>query len=188
MKLRLNLATNPQANNRPFLAAATTVGTVGILALLVLSHAAYTSWEANRTIRMDTARWESQIRLDQQRHRALEAYFRSPRAKRILDRSAFLNSLIEERSFPWTDIFTDLGRVLPPGVRVVSISPHLENGRAKLSLRVGAATNSSKLQFLDAIQKSKDFSGLVVQDERNMASPKAGDKIVLDLIVWYSTT
>jgi type IV pilus assembly protein PilN len=188
MKLRLNLATRPQVNNRPFLAGAATVGTIAIVALLLLSRASYTSWQADRSVRVDTARWEAQIRYDQQRHQALQTYFASPAAKRILDRSAFLNSLIDARSFPWTKIFTDLGQVLPAGVRVVSISPHLENGRAQLALKVSAATDSSKLQFLDAIQRSKAFSGLLVQDEKRASGPSATESILLDLTVWYSTT
>ena len=58
MKLRLNLSTTPQENNRPFLAGAIAVGTIGLLALLILSHAAYTSWQSNRELRADISRWQ----------------------------------------------------------------------------------------------------------------------------------
>jgi hypothetical protein len=187
MKLRLNLATAPQANHRPFLAAAALGGTLAVLALVLLSHAAYTSWLSSRELRADTSRWEAQIRADRQKQQELQSYFRSAGAREILDRSAFLNSLIDERSFPWTRIFMDLEQTLPPGVRVVSISPRLVDGRAEVTLQVGTATDDGKIQFLQALEKSKMFSGMVVKNERRSDQPGAADRIVLDLTVWYST-
>ena len=44
MKLRLNLATAPPQQKRPFLAGAGLAGTLGLLALLLLSYAAFSSW------------------------------------------------------------------------------------------------------------------------------------------------
>jgi len=188
MKLRLNLATAPQENNRPFLAGATLIGTLGVLACAILAHAAYTSWRSSRDLRAEMSRWEAQIRADRQRRQDLENYFHSPAAQQILDRSAFLNSLIDERSFPWTKIFMDLEQTLPPGVRVVSIAPKLVNGRAEVTLQIGAESDESKIQFLEAIEKSKVFAGMLVKDEKHSEPGAAGDKIVLNLSVWYSTT
>ncbi len=188
MRLQLNLATAPQANNRPFLAYSALLGTLGVLALALLSLAAFRSWRANRELHADMARWDASIRTDQQRQRELAADFRTPGAQQVLDRSAFLNSLIDERSFPWTKVFMDLEDTLPPGVRVVSISPRLVEGRAEVTLEVGATNDEGKIQFLQAIEKSKMFSGMVVTSERRSDQPTAPDKIVLNLTVWYSTT
>ncbi len=134
------------------------IGTLGLLALLVLSHAAYTSWQSNRELRADISHWQDQIQADRQKQEELEQYFHTPAAREVIDRSAFLNSLIDERSFPWTRIFMDLEKTLPPGVRVVSISPHLVNGRAEVGLQVGVLSDQSEIQFLEAIEKSPVFS------------------------------
>ena len=151
MKFQLNLATSPQANHRPFLAYSALIGTLGVLALAVLSLVAFKSWRANRELRGEMARSEASIHTDQDRQLALAANFRGQTAQQILDRSAFLNSLIDERSFPWTKIFMDLEETLPPGVRVVSIAPRLVDGRAEVRLEIGAATDEGKIQFLQAI-------------------------------------
>lgn len=187
MKLHLNLATAPPPNKRPFLAGAAVAGTVGVLALAFLSHAAYESWHSSRELRSDISGLQDEIRRDQQRQQELQTYFQGPQAKQILDRSGFLNSLIDERSFPWTKIFMDLEQTLPPGVRVVSIAPRLVGGRAEVTLEVGALTDESKIQFLEAIEKSKTFSGVVVKDEHHSDQP-GSDRITLELTVWYSTT
>jgi len=188
MKLRLNLATAPQANNRPFIAGAFVTGAIGLIALAILSHAAYTSWRNTRELRAHVSRLEADIQANRQRQQVLDAYFRSPHAQQILTRSAFLNSLIDERSFPWTKIFMDLETTLPPGVRVVSISPRLINGRAEVTLKVGALTDDAKLKFLEAVEKSRVFSGMIVKDEQRSSQASSPDPILLNLTVWYSTT
>ncbi|HEX4003945.1 MAG TPA: hypothetical protein VHX36_14940 [Candidatus Acidoferrales bacterium] len=187
MKLHLNLTTAPQPNKRPFLAGAAAAGTVGALALLLLSHAAYRSWQSSRDLHSQISSLQDTIRHDRERQQQLQAYFKSPEAKQILDRSAFLNSLIDERSFPWTKIFMDLEQTLPPGVRVVSISPRLVDGRAEVTLEIGALSDESKIQFLEAVEKSSTFSGMVVKGERHSDQPGM-DHIRLELTVWYSTT
>jgi Tfp pilus assembly protein PilN len=194
MKLQLNLATNPQENNRPFLAGATLTGTVSMLVFILVAHATYKSWRASRVLRADIARLETQIQADRQRRQELATYFRSAAAQNILDRSAFLNSLIDARSFPWTKIFTDLEETLPPGVRVISISPKLVSGRAEVTLQVGADGDESKIKFLQAIEKSSVFSGMIVTEEKRAEQGGTADqeglsdKVVLNLTVWYSTT
>ena len=61
MKLRLNLATKPLENKRPFLALTGTLGALGILLLLLLSHGAFKSWRANRDLRLEIAHREAEI-------------------------------------------------------------------------------------------------------------------------------
>lgn len=193
MKLRLNLATAPQANNRPFIAASAVAGAVALIALVLLAHAAFSQWQSQRVLRAQISAVQQQIRIGEMQQQQLAAYFAGPDVKRTLQRSEFLNSLIDERSFPWTSIFTDLERTLPPGVRVLSIEPKLDKGRAEVSLQVAAESDTSEVQFLKAMETSKAFSGLVVKDIRQPEStrgigPGAQDAFLIDLTVWYSAT
>jgi len=184
MKLRLNLATKPLENKRPFLALTGTLGALGILLLLLLSHGAFKSWRANRDLRLEIAHREAEIQSYKQKQAALQDYFRSAQAQQVLDRAAFLNSLIGERSFPWTKIFMDLEKTLPAG-----IAPTLRNGKAVVQITVGAATDESKIKFLEELEKSPAFSNVQVQEERHSEQPTAtSDQIVLQLTAWYQTT
>jgi Tfp pilus assembly protein PilN len=188
MKLRLNLSTAPLENKRPFLALTGVLGALGLVVFLVLGQAAYSSWRANRHLRAEISRWQGEIRANQEKQASLQAYFQTQQAKQVLDRAAFLNSLIGQRSFPWTKIFMDLEQTLPPGVRVVSISPKLENGRALVGLTIGAQSDDSKIKFLQALEKSSAFTDIHVIDDRHQDRQGATDPITVQLTAWYSTT
>jgi Tfp pilus assembly protein PilN len=188
MKLRLNLSTTPLANKRPFFAATGVLAAVGVLTFLLLGHAAYRSWRSSRDLRAEISRWETEIHTNREKQAALESYFQTAQAKQVLDRAAFLNSLIGQRSFPWTKVFMDLEQILPPGVRVVNISPKLENGRAQVELTIGAESDESKIKFLQNLERSKVFSDIQVKDDRHSDQLSGGDKITVQLTAWYSTT
>ena len=189
MKLRLNIATAPQRNNRPFIAGITLLGLVALIALVVLSHETFVTWHSNVELRTDTARLEQQIQTLQAQQQDLKAYFARKDVQQISDRADFLNSLIAERSFPWTKIFMDLEHTLPPGVRVVSISPKLVNGHAEVSMEVGASSDESKLRFIEAIENSKNFSDVTVENEKPVPQQQSGgsDRIVVTLNFSYAT-
>ncbi len=187
MKLRLNLSTTPLDNKRPFLAATGALAAVGLLTFLLLGHAAYSSWRSSRQLRSEISRWQTEIRANREKQATLEAYFQTAEAKQVLDRAGFLNSLIGQRSFPWTKVFMDLEQILPPGVRVVNISPKLESGRAQVELTIGAESDESKIKFLQSLERSKVFSDIQVKDDRRSDQP-GSDKITVQLTAWYSTT
>ncbi|MGC1660444.1 MAG: hypothetical protein WA737_10555 [Candidatus Acidiferrales bacterium] len=186
MKLRLNLSTRPLDNKRPFLAAAALLGFLGVVALALLSTIVYRSWRANRDLRVQIARTQADIRASQQRQAELAAFFKTPQAQQVLDRAAFLNSLIGERSFPWTKVFMDLERSLPPGVRVISIAPSLVNDRAKISLNIGALSDDAELKFLKALEDSKEFTDVRVEKELHPTQTNS-DHVQATLTVWYAT-
>lgn len=188
MKIRLNVSTNPQENKRPFLAGAFLAGAAGLVALGFLANASWNAWQSSRRVRREISVAEDEIRVNSQKQGALKAYFETKEVGQVLDRAGFLNSLIGERSFPWTKIFMDLEETLPAGTRVVEISPRLENGRAEVELTVGAANEEALIRFLKSMESSKVFSGMMVRQEQVAKEPASSDKIEINLTVWYSTT
>src|SRR5271167_3465436 len=138
MKVRLNLATHPLESNRRFALGAAVVGGVGVLAMLLLSWHAYSSWRADVAVRNQEAQLQKDMQQLNGRRAELEAYFNRPDSVRRRELSSFLNGLIAQRAFPWTKIFMDLERNMPVGVRVVSIEPKLVGDHLELRLNVGA--------------------------------------------------
>ena len=128
------------------------MGSIAVIALILLATRAYSVSRTERKEKAELAQVQAQIADLNAQRAGLEAYFNSSPVLKVRDRAAFLNGLIEERSFPWTRIFMDLENLLPEGVRVVTISPKLVGNHIELHLVTGAATDEAKLRFLRTLE------------------------------------
>jgi len=184
MKVRLNLATSPLENHRRFLLGALATGGLALGLLVQLSFQVYGNWRSSSETRSEMARLQSELTRFREERNALEDFFNTPEARRIRDRAEFLNGLIQQRSFPWTQIFENLEEKLPIGVRVVSISPKMDKGRVEVRLVVGASNDENKIKFLKALEESEEFSRVQVISE-NRPQRTDGDQLLLEVVAWY---
>jgi Tfp pilus assembly protein PilO len=186
MRIRLNLATSPLENDHRFVFGAAIIATVGVIALVGLSWKAYNVRRADEARRAEVAEIQNEIDSLSQRRVSLESFFNNPNILEVRDRSAFLNALIQERSFPWTRIFMDFEAILPEGVRIVNIGPRLVAGHVELHMNVGAVSDEAKLKFLRALEKSKSFSHIALTSETRPQHSNDPDHVYLDLVAWYA--
>jgi len=186
MKVRLNLATSPLESNRHFTLAATLIGAVAFVALLALSGRAYSISLSDRASRAKRDALQLQIGRLQQQRQALAVFFDNSDTVQRRQRAAYLNSLIQQRAFPWIKIFMDLERILPEGVRVVSIEPKLSGDIVQLRVQIGAVSDESKLKFLRALEKSVEFTDIELMSETRPSRPELTDRVILDLQAQYS--
>jgi len=186
MKVRLNLASSPLQSNRRFALGSGILGTVAVVALLVLSYRTYSVWKSDKELRSRQDAFELQIGRLQQERQGLGAFFENQQTVQRRQRAAYLNSLIQQRAFPWIKIFMDLERILPEGVRVVSIEPKLAGDTVQLTFLVGAMSDESKLKFLKALETSPAFSHIELLSESRPDRAEQADRVVLSLQAQYS--
>jgi type IV pilus assembly protein PilN len=187
MKVRLNLSTKPLQTHRRFLAGAGIVGIVAGLFFIGLGLHVYAVRRGDEVSRERVVAVRSEmVNLEQQRSE-LEQFFSRPENAKLHDRSAFLNTIIDEQSLNWTQMFMDLEKILPAGVRVVSIQPRHDKGIVEVKLTIGALNDEAKMKFLHALEQSPSFSQLRMVSERQVV-PAAGenDKVDVELTVVYS--
>jgi Tfp pilus assembly protein PilN len=190
MKTRFNLATEPLENNRRFIAGSGLLGIIALVGLLLLSLHVVQMRRSNATMRAEINRVQSQIAGLQQQQEVLRQQFKAPQAVEAMKRSQFLNGLIEQRAFPWTKMFADLGHILPPGVRVISISPEMDKGgKVKVTFTIGAVNEEQGNKFLQAISSSPLFSDVVPMQESRGKNDQdqASEEVLLNLEAHYST-
>jgi type IV pilus assembly protein PilN len=189
VKVRLNLSTKPLATHRGFLAGAGVVGLIAGILFLALGWHVYSARKADEALRVKVVRIRQEmIGLEQQRA-DLEHFFGQQENARLHERSAFLNTLIDEQSLNWTQMFMDLEKILPPGVRVVSIEPRREKGRVEVKLMVGAVNDEAKLKFLHALEGSPVFVNLELLAEKPTSpGTTGGDPLEIELRVVYLRT
>ncbi len=161
MKIPINLASQPFRRDRPMLVgsaavAVLLVGTLGVLISLVLMDRAQLA-----DVRQDVARLESDIRSTAAQQAALEGVLRRPENAEVLERSVFLNELLYRKGISWTQIFSDLGKALPPNVRIMTIRPFVnKDNKVTLDMTVGAMSPSSVIEFLKALESSPLFESV----------------------------
>jgi type IV pilus assembly protein PilN len=186
MKVRLNLSTSPLESNRRFTLGAGVVGTIAVLALLVLTVRTFSVWRSDKFLRAKQDALELQIAKLQEQRQSLSGFFENPGTMQRRQRAAYLNSLIQQRAFPWIKIFMDLERILPEGVRVVSIEPKLAGDTVQLTVLVGAMSDESKLKFLKALENSPEFSHIELLSENRPEKAEPTDRVLLSLQAQYS--
>jgi hypothetical protein len=186
MRIRLNLATSPLENDHRFVFGAAIVATIGVIAFVGLSWKAYNVHAANQARRAEIATLQNEVNSLSEQRMALESFFNNSNILEVRDRSAYLNGLIQERSFPWTRIFMDFESILPEGVRVVNINPRLVAGHIELHMNIAAVSDEARSKFLVALEKSKSFSHIALTSENRSQKPNDIDHIYLDLTAWYA--
>src|SRR5712691_9185119 len=190
MKVRLNVATKALETHRRFLAGAGLTAVFAGLAFLGLGWHVYTARKVDAEQRARTQSMGQEMsRLEAQR-KDLERYFGQKEIAELHDRAAFINAILDARSFNWTLMFMDLERILPGGVRVISIEPKQVGGHVEVKLTVGALNEEAELKFLHALEESREFTEVQVQNDRlaNPTGNQGGDQKVVQLTTIYSRT
>jgi type IV pilus assembly protein PilN len=186
MRVPINLASQPLENLRP-LRTAVALATVAVVALAgVIVQRQVRSRNEFRSLIQQQANLELSLKNHQTEQEALESWLSTDQARRIQERSAFLNSLILRKSLSWTQLFEDLEKTLPGPARIVSIRPSLSDSHdVNLSLTVSATSMTALVDFLKNLESSQQFGGPVVESQRFPGEKSADKGILLDITTQY---
>ena len=160
MQVRLNIATKPLESHRRFLVGAGLLAVLGGVIFLALGWHVYSTLRAQEALRHKEEENNNRAALLQRRRKELDDFFAKTENARLKERASFVNGIIDERSFDWTQMFMDLEKLVPVGVHVVSIQPQLEKGHMFVRLVVAATSDESKIKFLHAMENSPAFSNV----------------------------
>jgi type IV pilus assembly protein PilN len=190
MKVRLNLATKALETHRRFLAGAGVTAFFAGLAFLGLGWHVYSARKVDAELRARTEKTRQEMAKLEAQRKDLERYFNQKDIANLHDRAAFINTILDGRSFNWTLMFMDLERILPGGVRVISIEPKQVAGHVEVKLTVGSNSDEAELKFLHALEESKEFTEVQVQHVGSSISSgnQSGDQKVVQLTTVYSRT
>jgi len=188
MKVRLNLSTKPLDTHRRFLAGSSITAVIAGFVFLGLGWHVYSARKVNAEQRVRTEIMRQEMAKLEVQRKDLERYFSKKEIAELHDRAAYINNILDARSFNWTLMFMDLERILPGGVRVISIEPKQVGGHVEVKLTVGASSDETELKFIKALEDSKEFSEVQVTSVHRPNSVTSGDQEVVQLTTAYSRT
>lgn len=186
MRVPINLASDPLENLRPLRAAVA----VAALAALVLGGVIATrEWRSRsefRSLIQQQADVEQRLRALETEQKQLEEALSTEQARRVRERSAFLNSLILRKSLSWTRLFMDLEKTLPARARITAIHPRLSaDEEVSLNLTVLAPSIEPLVEFLKNLESSAAFGAPIVGSQRNLSERSAEAGVELELTTRY---
>ena len=176
MRVPINLASEPFRRDRPALVGLTTALIASAVLLVVLVSAIISERRQAADTRVEIDRLNAQLRVINGEQAKWNAMLRKPENAVVLERSVFLNTLIERKAISWTKIFADLEKVMPYNVRLVSVRlPDVNSdNEVLLDMFVGAKEVPPVLEFLKRLEQSPQFGPTSVL---NSAPPSQTDPL-----------
>ena len=159
IQVPINLASEPFRRDRPMLVASAALG-IALIALLGFQISTILAERHQAAdIRVTIDRLNARLRTLSTEQAKLNATMRLPQNAEVMERSLFLNTLIERKAISWSKIFSDLEKVLPYNVRLVSVRlPEVDSENAVLlDMLVGAKEIQPVLELLRKLEASPQF-------------------------------
>ncbi len=159
-RIRINLASEPFRRDRPILAASAVTAVLLLVVLGFLVSNILSEREAASESREMLARLERQLAGLNSQIAQQEAELRKPENAAVLERSVFINALLQRKGISWTKMFSDLENVFPHNVRLVTVRPSVAgDNTVQLDMIVGASAPEPVIDLLKKLEGSPLFSG-----------------------------
>jgi len=174
IRVPINLASEPFRRDRPTLVGLAAAAIALVLLLAFLSLRIVSERRQAAQMHQVIAGLNKQIHDIDSDQARLNALLRKPENAAVLERSVFLNTLIERKAISWTKIFADLDKVMPYNVRLMSVRlPEVNSdNEVLLDMFVGAKEVPPVLEFLKRLEGSPQFGPASVL---NSAPPSQTD-------------
>jgi len=190
MRVNVNLASQPYEVAQSYRRQMTLViSGLGILAVLLLGYIFYQRQHSRSIVRQTNAvRWQMH-NLENEEAQA-HAILNKPANRVIADQSDFLNQLFARKSLSWTRVFTEMEKIVPAGLHVVSMKPEYTKSN-DLVLHVIVATDSRDraVELVRNMEKSTHLrqAEIVAETVTTSSSDQAagGGSIQFDIAATY---
>ena len=190
MRININLASNPYEAAREYTRRLTML--VGALAVLSVGLLGYILYQRSHTRDIDlqiAAAKQEIASLDSEKAHA-QAMLNQPQNRDVADQSQFLNQLFARKALSWTRVFSEMEKLMPPNIHVVSMKPEF-NRDNQLVLRVVVATpaRDKAVELVKRMEKSPHFRTPQVEAENTLGEGGAvGGNIQFEIAAVYIPT
>jgi Tfp pilus assembly protein PilN len=164
--LRTNLSTRPFYNERGVRA--------GLTALIALA-LGLTAFNAYEILRLQGQSRDARATIAQNDAQARELRDKAQVIRRSIDRRRLeavqvaareANTLIDRRTFSWTELLNQFESTLPPDVRIGGVLPQIDqDGRRLVQITVFSRRIEDVEAFMDALEKTGVFAGVLPRSD-----------------------
>lgn len=190
MRLNINLASQPYEVAQAYRRRMTRIiAALGLIAALLVGYIVYQR-RHSRGINQQLAATQQQIRSLEAEEAQARAILNKPANRVIADQSDFLNQLFARKSLSWTRIFTEMERIVPAGLHVVSMKPeYTKTGDLVVHVVVATDSRDRALEMVRHMETSSHLrqAQIVAESVTTNSSDQAagGGNIQFDIAAMY---
>ena len=189
MRYEINLASRPYVDARQFYRQwGFLLGGLALVTLL-LCGIAFQRWSDSREIVGEIRELRSQSESLRAQTAADQKILDDEKNRPVREQAEFLNGVILRKSYSWTRVFSELERVMPPQVHLVSMAPTTASGeRIVLLMKIAATSHEKALDLVRALESSHQFRNARVLTESLDDKPqtKPSDRVTMELSIDYA--
>ena len=194
MRTQINLATQPYEDAKQYLVRWGSLVAILFLATLALVwftvHSVRKSSDINRQLSVMRNKIAT---LDHEKEIAVHM-LAMPQNRGTVQKSQYLNSIFARKAFSWTTVFSDMEKLMPPGLHVISITPQLDDqNQLQVHIIVGGESRDRALELVRSLEKTPRFRDVTLRSDvttiyNNEAGQTTGtehDPIKFDIVARY---
>jgi hypothetical protein len=163
----INLASEPFRRDRPMMVGSAVLAGLLLFLLVIQGVTVVSQRHQAADTRQLIDRLNAQLKTLSTDQTKLNATLRLGENSEVLERSVFLNSLIDRKAISWTKIFADLEKVMPYNVRLVNVRlPEVDaKNNVLLDMVVGAKEVAPVIQLLNKFEAAPQFGPTDLQNQ-----------------------
>jgi type IV pilus assembly protein PilN len=158
MRFNINLASQPYEVARGYRRRMSAA--IAVLALVTLLLISYIGYQRAHSRGINRQLAEVHQEIDQLNHEEAQAraILNRPENRVVADQSEFLNELFARKALSWTRVFTEMERIVPPNLHVVSMKPeYTKAGDLMLHVVVSTDSRDRAVELVRRMEKSNHF-------------------------------
>lgn len=165
MKVYLNLAVVPSWRERYALAWAVPTFVVALIVLVYLAGGGIRDYRRLHQVRHSLASVQAQNSKLQSRETELRLGLARPEFRQMIQETAFVNQLINQRQFSLTELTIRVSKLLPSDVKLNGLGLAGTDSRPEVRFLVLGKTEKSIEVFLTNLENSEDFSDVIIRNQ-----------------------
>jgi type IV pilus assembly protein PilN len=116
-----------------------------------------------------------------------------PQNRGTVEKSQYLNKIFARKAFSWTTVFSDMEKLMPPGLRVLSITPALDDqNQLQVHIMVGGESRERAIELVRNLEKTPRFRDVALRSDTMETSSTTGssasgehDPVRFDIVALY---
>jgi|GEM_PF-432077 len=165
MKIKLNLAVAPTLRERYALAWAVPTTIVALAVMVWLAHSTWADVRQARGLEVKLAGAGQREQKLIQREMELRRDFDQPDIRSLLEKTQFINGLIDKKRLSFTVLVMKVADLLPPDARLSGVALARSGDGSAVRFQVNSKAPQPLETFLANLAKSPDFADPVVTSE-----------------------